>query len=212
MSGPKVVVADYGAGNLYSVCRALEALGAAVTLSDRPTAAAAADRLLVPGVGAFADCIEGLKRQGLEEPVRRHAEAGKPLLGICVGAQMLLDAGEEFGETPGLGMIPGRCVAIPATGADGAPHKMPHIGWAPLQASGDWQGTVLGRSRPGDAVYFVHSFHAEPANPEHLLATVDYNGRSIAAAIGRENVQGLQFHPERSARVGLDILSAWLAL
>ena len=124
-----VTVIDYGVGNLLSVSRALEHCGAQVDLADNPAQIARAHRLVLPGVGAFKDGMDGLRERALVEPIRQYASGGRPLLGICLGMQLLLDVSEEFGAHEGLGLIPGRVAAIPATTADGVPHKIPHIGW-----------------------------------------------------------------------------------
>ncbi|WP_029008261.1 imidazole glycerol phosphate synthase subunit HisH [Azospirillum halopraeferens] len=214
MSSATVTVFDYGLGNLYSVCRALEHVGADVRLVDSPPAAGTVERLVVPGVGAFGDCVAGLRRRGMFDAVREHAATGRPFLGICVGMQMLFEVGEEFGEHEGLGLIPGRVAAISATGADGTPHRLPHIGWAPLVRPGgaSWEGTPLAAVEPGESVYFVHSFQALPTHPDHCAAVYDYDGLPVTAAVRNGAVFGTQFHPERSGPVGLRILSRFLEL
>lgn len=213
MPAIQVTVLDYGLGNLFSVCRALEHCGADIRVTDRPIPADSIERLVVPGVGAFADCINGLKRQHLFDTVLRFATTGRPLLGICVGMQMLFDSSEEFGNHQGLGLIPGHVRAIPATGNDGRPHRLPRIGWSPLDLAGEaTQGGLLANIRPGQAVYFVHSFMAVPENDRDRSATYDYDGQTITAAIQRDNLHGVQFHPERSGPVGLSIISRFLHL
>ena len=210
-----MTVVDYGIGNLLSVARAFEHCGAEVDLSRDPRAVEAAGRLVVPGVGAFGDCMAALRSLHLVEPIRAHAASGRPWLGICVGMQMMVDAGEEFGEHEGLGLIPGRCVPIPGTTAAGLSHKIPHIGWNALEVSGGsgaWSGTLLADTAPGTAVYFVHSFAAEPRDPRHRLADADYNGRRIPAALRRDNLVGTQFHPEKSGPAGHAMIRAFLAL
>ena len=209
------LVVDYGVGNLLSVRRALEACGATVTMSKDPAEIAAADRLLVPGVGAFGNCVDKLRSHGLIEPIKAFADSGRPLLGICVGMQMLLDHSEEFGRHQGLGLMAGRVAPVPPTDEEGQPHKIPHIGWNPLLSPNngcDWQGTILQDLNGGEEVYFVHSFAALPEDPADRLADCHYGGHPIAAAIGRELVFGCQFHPEKSGPVGLRILSRFLAL
>ncbi len=210
-----VLLVDYGVGNLLSVRRALEACGAHVEMSGAPEAVAAAERLVLPGVGAFGNCVQTLRRYGLYEPILHYAESGRPLLGICVGMQMLLDYSEEFGRHEGLGLIPGHVAAVPAVGSNGRPHKIPHIGWNRLgrPANGlDWSGTILEGRSGEEEVYFVHSFTAVPARCEHRLADSDYDGQPISAVIGRDRIFGCQFHPEKSGPVGLSILSRFLSL
>lgn len=211
---PRVTVVDYGMGNLFSVRRALEHCGAAVTLSDRHEDVSAAGRLVLPGVGAFADGMLGLRQRGLVEPIKRFAALGRPLLGICLGMQMLLSRSEEFGEHEGLDIIPGTVVAISPTCTDGQLRKIPHIGWNALiwpEGRQSWQRTPLQEVTPGEYVYFVHSFVARPTDPGHRIADCLYGGTPISAAIGRENVFGCQFHPEKSGGVGLKVLKSFLA-
>ncbi len=211
----KVLLVDYGVGNLLSVRRALEACGATVEMSGAPEAVEAAERLVLPGVGAFGNCVQTLARYGLIEPIVRFAESGRPFLGICVGMQMLLDYSEEFGRHQGFGLIPGHVAPVPAVGSDGRPHKIPHIGWTRLgrPANGlDWGGTILEHLSGEEEVYFVHSFTAVPERPEHRLADSDYDGQRISAVIGRDRIFGCQFHPEKSGPVGLSILSRFLSL
>ena len=212
MSAPSVAVVDYGVGNLYSVRRALEHCGASVNLAATAADVEAADRRLLPGVGAFADGMAGLRERGLIESIKRFARSQKPLLGICLGMQMLASVSEEFGEHTGLGLIPGRVVPIPRTGTDGKSRKVPHIGWSALTApaSVDWRGTLLEDSPQGTAVYLVHSFHAVPDEASHVLAQCSYGGHSIVAAVRSGNVSGCQFHPEKSGPAGLQMLSAFL--
>lgn len=212
MSAMQVTVIDYGIGNLYSVRRALEYCGAEVTLSADPAQIGAAAHLVLPGVGAFGDGMLGLKERGLVEPILSHAKSGRPLLGICLGMQMLSTVSDEFGEHEGLGLIPGRVVALSPVDADGRPHKIPYIGWSALTApaSVDWRGTLLEDSPQGTAVYLIHSFHAVPDEASHVLAQCSYGGHSIVAAVRSGNVSGCQFHPEKSGPAGLQMLSAFL--
>ena len=210
-----VAVVDYGVGNLLSVCRAFEACGSKVDLTGSPTSIRAAERLVVPGVGAFGDCMEELRQRGLIQPILDYVAAGAPVLGICVGMQMMMRIGEEFGEHKGLGLASGRVQAIPNTTSDGLPHKIPHIGWsALLKPTPDtvWDGTILDGIPAQSTCYFVHSFTANPSDDKVRLADCDYNGRRISAAIRIGNVYGTQFHPEKSGEIGLRILRNFLAL
>lgn len=213
----KVTVLDYGIGNLLNVVRALTHCGAQVTVIDQPTPEAAqAPRLVLPGVGAFGDGMAELRARGFDDLVKRYADTGRPFLGICVGMQMLFDASVEMapsgGEHPGLGLLPGRVLPVPPQGADGLPHRIPHIGWRSLQPDQPWAGSILADVQPGERVYFVHSFAPVPGDAGHRLATVNYDGVPVCAAVRRDNVYGCQFHPERSAGVGLGILRSFLAL
>lgn len=209
----EVAVIDYGVGNLLSVSRALEHCGARVTITSDAAAILAAGRVVLPGVGSFADGMAALRIGDLDAVVRQVAATGTPLLGICLGMQMLLDKSEEFGITDGLGLIPGHVVKIPAMTTTGEPHKIPHIGWNELVFSAQrdsWQDCLLSDVEPGKSVYFVHSFMAEPASPEHRLADCRYGGIPISAVVKRDNVIGCQFHPEKSGEVGLRILKNFL--
>lgn len=213
MSHPEVTVIDYGIGNLLSVQRGLEHCGAKVKISSDPKAIESATRVVLPGVGAFAVGMEELGRRGLESAVREVADRGAPILGICLGMQLLLDESDEFGTTAGLGLIPGRIIPVPAVDANGLPQKIPHIGWSSLvmpPGRATWLGTILSAVNCGDAAYFVHSYMACPDNANHRLADCLYGGIPIAAAISRDNVLGCQFHPEKSGEVGLRILREFL--
>ena len=211
----KVTVIDYGLSNLLSVRHALEHCGAEVELTGDPAAVLAAGALVLPGVGAFRDGMQGLERLGLIGPIRQKAAAGTPLLGICLGMQMLFDQSEEFGSWQGLGLVPGKVVRIPAEAADGARQKVPHIGWEGLLPAGgraDFAGTVLSGVRPGGECYFIHSYEAKPADEADRLADAMYGGRRVCAAVQRGNVVGAQFHPEKSGPVGLAILEGYLGM
>lgn len=209
MSVPDVVMIDYGVGNLLSVQRGLEHCGARVTLTSDPERILAARRVVLPGVGAFGDAMQALERLGLVSVIRELAHHQTPLLGICLGMQLLLEESEEFGITHGLGLIPGRVIPVPTLTLIGETQKIPHIGWSamyPSSASRGWNGTVMQDNRSGEAAYFVHSFMAVPLNPEHRIADCVYGGHRIAATIGRGQITGCQFHPEKSGEVGLKIL------
>lgn len=205
-----VAVVDYGSGNLLSVQRAFQHAGGQVVLADTPKAIAAADRLVLPGVGAFADGIGGLQAAGLMEAILEFARTGRPVLGICLGMQMLATEGEEFGHHSGLDLIAGRVVPIPGTAANQTPLKSPHIGWADLHLAPGRTGYDAAGIVEGDAVYLVHSYHLEPAREADLLAHCVFGGRRITAAVASGNVVGFQFHPEKSGQVGLRMLEAFL--
>lgn len=213
MRTSEVAIIDYGMGNLLSVRRGLEHCGATVVVTADPDVILSAPRVVLPGVGAFIDGMHGLRREGLDTVVREVAARGTPLLGICLGMQMLLDESEEFGNTTGLGLIPGQVIAIPTTTTEGRPQKIPHIGWNALTVPvghKSWEETLLQKVKPGEAAYFVHSFMANPTDQSHRIADCIYGGRPVAAAIQRDNVFGCQFHPEKSGEVGLTILRQFL--
>lgn len=206
------IVVDYGVGNLRSVTRAVAHCGFTPVLSPDAAEIENCERLILPGVGAFGSCIGALRERGLADPVLRVIDSGRPVLGICVGMQMLLESSEEFGSHQGLGRIPGKVLPVPPAGADGKPHKIPHIGWAALEPSSqDWAGTIFDGLKAGDACYFVHSFVAVPSN-DNVLATADYDGHKLCAAVRAGNVYGVQFHPEKSGTIGLRIVKNFLNL
>jgi imidazole glycerol-phosphate synthase subunit HisH len=208
-----ITVVDYGAGNLLSVQRALEKCGATVQFATSAADIASASRLVLPGVGAFADGMAGLRERGLVDELRKFGASGRPMLGICLGMQLLMTESEEFGVHVGLDLIAGRVVPIPRTAIDGRPHKIPHIGWSALQIPPGlqaWSDGILADVRPGEAVYLVHSFAVMPQLATHRLADCDYNGRTICAALRMGNLYGCQFHPEKSGLVGLKILSRFI--
>jgi imidazole glycerol-phosphate synthase subunit HisH len=203
----RVVVIDYGLGNLHSVVKALRHEGAEVVVSQEPSEVRGADRLVLPGVGAFRDGMEGLRSRNLVEPVLEFAATGRPFLGICLGMQLLLGESEEFGHHVGLGIIPGKVVLIPR--APG--RKVPHIGWNRIQPAGSgWADTPLEPLEPGTMTYFVHSYTAVPARDEDRLADADHAGFRISAAVRKANVVGTQFHPEKSGSAGLLVLARYL--
>jgi glutamine amidotransferase len=209
MTPLEVVVIDYGAGNLLSVQRAFEQCGARVYVTAEPNKILAASRVVLPGVGAFRNGMYALEKLGLVETLQELAFRKTPLLGICLGMQLLLEVSEEFGVTKGLGLIEGRVIPVPNLTSKGSKLKIPHIGWSALNPSQDvtnWNKTLMKNNRSGEAAYFVHSFMAVPTNPAHRIADCLYGGNLIAATIGAEQITGCQFHPEKSGEVGLKIL------
>lgn len=210
----KVTIADYGSGNVASVYRGFAHCGAEVVLTNDLGLIESAERLVVPGVGAFGEAMLRIRDLGFRDAICQFARKERPFLGICVGMQLMMDLSEEFGRHEGLGIVPGEVRAIPSSGSSGKPHKIPHIGWTTLHAPGgkSWQGTLLEKMSPDDSVYFVHSFTAWPKNEADRLADADYDGCRIAAVIARGSVYGCQFHPEKSGPAGLKILGSFLAL
>ena len=209
----KVTVIDYGLSNLRSVQNAFAHCGAETLLTSSVADVRAAEALVLPGVGAFRDGMAGLERLGLVEVIRQKAAEGTPLLGICLGMQMLFDESEEFGTYPGPGLIPGQVVKIPDTDAQGNPQKVPHISWDPLLPAGghtDFAGTVLAGVTPGQECYFIHSYEAKPAHEADRLADTRYGGRNVCAVAAHGSVVGCQFHPEKSGPVGLSIISQFI--
>jgi len=201
-----IAIVDYGVGNLFSLKSSLEAVGAEVTVTSDPAVLEKADKLLLPGVGAFADAAQKLRDTGLGQRITELARAGKPLLGICLGMQLLFDKSLEFGEHPGLGLIPGTVRPIAQVIPQGL--KIPHIGWNALNFTK--KSPLFSRIREGDFVYFVHSFYAADCDGA-VIATAEY-GAALTAAVAKGNVFGCQFHPEKSGAVGLEILRAFAQL
>jgi imidazole glycerol-phosphate synthase subunit HisH len=193
-----LAILDYGMANLRSVQKAFERHGHAAQIIATPDEVRRADRLVVPGVGAFQDAIALLNRTGLADAIREHARAGKPLLGICLGLQLFMEIGHEDGTHQGLGLIAGQCVRFTV---DAPPHnlKVPHMGWNALSIA---RPAPLFKGLPANPyVYFVHSYHAVPTDPSVIAATVDYGG-PIVAALWKDNVMATQFHPEKSQELG----------
>jgi glutamine amidotransferase len=199
---PHVAVLDYGIGNLRSAEKAFHRVGADARLTADPVQVAAADAVVLPGVGNFGRCMEALRASGLEDVARDAVVSGRPFLGICVGMQMLFDASEESPGTAGLGVLAGTVRWLPAT------VKRPQIQWNALEIVRP--SPLLATVPDGAWMYFVHSLHAVPADPGIVVATCDYGG-PVTAAVERGNVAAVQFHPEKSARAGLALLAAWAA-
>lgn len=198
-----VAIVDYGVGNLFSLKSSFAAIGAEVTVTADPEVLRSADRIILPGVGAFGDAAAKLRATGLDAVLKELAAAGKPLMGICLGMQLLLDKSYEYGEHEGLGLIPGS--VEPIANVIPGDLKIPHIGWNALNITGD--SPLWRYVNPGDCVYFVHSYYAAQCN--HVIATAEY-GAPLTAAVAKGNVCGCQFHPEKSGTVGLNILKAFV--
>jgi glutamine amidotransferase len=215
MTSKKIVVVDYGLGNLYSVQRALEHCGVKnICVSSSADDVSRADSLILPGVGAFEDGMRGLKALGLIDPIKYHSLEGKPLLGICLGMQLLATVSEEFGCHSGLSLIPGRVVRIKNQCKNGAQRKVPFIGWSTLNKTekAGFEDSILSVINSEMAVYLVHSYYFRPDQADNVLATYEYQGAQITAAIKRSNTYGFQFHPEKSGEAGLRLLEAFLYL
>jgi imidazole glycerol-phosphate synthase subunit HisH len=200
-----IAVVDYGRGNLFSLAQALKHVGADFEITADAGKVAVADKILLPGVGTFGDCMYHLKSRGLAEPVKAAAARGVSLLGICVGCQILLETGEEFGHQIGLGIVPGAVRRLP----DPAPHddnaiRIPNVGWRRLEIASS-KG-LFADTAPGTMMYFVHSFAPVPAEAAHIAATISFNGTRAAVAVQRGRVHGVQFHPEKSGPAGLALL------
>lgn len=209
---PQIALVDYGRSNLFSVQHALESINADVVITSDPEAVVAADKLIIAGVGAFGDGMDGLRRNNLIEAVREFVQQGKPLLGICLGMQLFFEEGEEFGLHAGLGLIPGRVVRLTAAATDGGKLKIPHIGWNRLLpptkhgAVGIWRRSgLLDGVEPGEFMYFVHSYIVAPDDRQVIAAETEYGVNRFCSVVIKDNIAGCQFHPERSGIAGLMI-------
>jgi imidazole glycerol-phosphate synthase subunit HisH len=208
-----VVVVDYGLGNIKSVQRGLEKVGATVLITSKPEDIASADHLVLPGVGAFEDGMKGLNDTGVVPAINEFVQTGKSLLGICLGMQMLLDQSEENGLHKGLGFIPGVVKAIPQQEDGTHVRKIPHVGWSSILYPDhcNWKTSILSGTHEGEYFYFVHSYMTVPHNSVNLLAQCEYENMRITAGIQRDNITGLQFHPEKSGESGLKILEKFVS-
>ena len=198
-----IAVVDYGVGNLFSLKSSLELIGAESVVTSDEAVLRSADKILLPGVGAFEDAAEKLRASGLADLLKELAAEGKPLLGICLGMQLLFEKSYEYGEHEGLGLIPG--AVCPIRDVIPEDYKIPHIGWNALKFRQD--SPLFANIREGDCVYFVHSFYAAGCD-DYVIATAGY-GAELTAAVAKGNVYGCQFHPEKSGNVGLAILKAF---
>lgn len=197
-----IAIIDYGVGNLFSLKSSFAAIGADTVVTGDPSIIRSAEKLVLPGVGAFGDAAALLKQNSLDKLVKEEALNGKPLLGICLGMQLLFEESHEFGRCPGLGLIPGK--VVPMEGVIPPDYKIPHIGWNALDFPQGKQPPLLRTVQAGDCVYFVHSFWADQCG-DACIATTEY-GAVLTAAVAHGNVMGCQFHPEKSGDVGLQIL------
>ena len=198
-----IAIIDYGVGNLFSLRSSLNKIGADTVVTADPAVIAKADKLILPGVGAFADAAKKLRDSGLDKVIKAEAAAGKPIMGICLGMQMLFEKSYEYGEHEGLGLLKG--AVVPMEGSIPANLKIPHIGWNALHFQKE--SPLFRYIKEGDCVYFVHSFYASSCE-DSLIATAEY-GKELTAAVVKDNVMGCQFHPEKSGDVGLNILRAF---
>lgn len=199
-----IAIVDYGVGNLFSLRSSFSYIGAETAVTGDPAVIRSAEKLILPGVGAFGDAADKLRRSGLDQVVIEQANAGKPLLGICLGMQLLFDKSYEYGEHEGLGLVPGQ--VRPISEVIPANLKIPHIGWNALHFRGE-KSPLFRYIRENDCVYFVHSFYGAGCG-ESTIAVAEY-GAELTAAVQRGNVFGCQFHPEKSGPVGLNILRAF---
>lgn len=201
---PMIAIIDYDMGNVRSVQKAFETVGASTSVTRDPAVIADASHVVLPGVGAFKDCMKNLAEYGLIDPIHKAVSSGKPFLGICLGLQLLFDEGMEFGLHKGLGVIKGRVVRFPAMkDREGAEMKVPHMGWNSIDKKKE--SALLEGVADGSYVYFVHSYYALPADDSVILTTTGY-GIDFTSSIQKDNVMACQFHPEKSQKTGLKIL------
>ena len=199
-----MAIVDYGFGNLRSVARACEHVGMQSRITSDPEAVERADGVILPGIGAFGDAMDALRRLGLVD-VLRHVASERPLMGVCLGAQLLQQESAEFGCHEGLGILDGAVAELPRRTPSGARIKVPHVGWTAIDPVRSWNDTMLAGVHPGDSLYFTHSFYLVPADPSIVLSTSVYGDVSFCSSYQRANVFGCQSHPERSGASGLQI-------
>jgi glutamine amidotransferase len=206
MSKSRVVLVDYGVGNLLSVSRAFSSFGEHVIVSSDSKVIASADKIILPGVGAYKNAMSALFSLNLVDVLKEAALQNKSILGICLGMQLLLSESEEFGQSDGLDLIDGKVKKIPSTFQGDASIKIPHIGWSAISTKGDSSEKLLNNSMSNAMYYFVHSYYASPTNCSSVVATANYFGVEVPAIIRRGNIVGCQFHPEKSGPHGLNLL------
>jgi glutamine amidotransferase len=211
----KITIIDYGLNNLKSVSRAFEKVGREVDIVTYGGDIGNPDALVLPGIGAFGDAMSELSDREFISEINTHVEAGKPMLGICLGMQLLFSGSEEIEYHRGLDLIPGKVVYFPpADKVEIEDYKIPQVGWNEIRPAADvdnhsWDGTLLAQTEPGTDVYFVHSLYPEPENAEDVLAVSEYGNETFPAVVQHESVIGTQFHPEKSGIDGIDIISAF---
>lgn len=213
MKNDKIIaIVDYGLGNLYSLTKAVKFFTPNVIITDNSDIIKKASAIILPGVGAFAAGMQGLKKRNLIDPIKNFAKSGKPMLGICLGAQLMLSKGFEFGEHDGLAIIPGIVEIFPESVAN--KNKIPHIGWNQIYPPKNvkWKEGLFYKDLDQANVYFVHSYIMTPDNPNNIIALTEYGGLKFCAATKKDNIYGTQFHPEKSGPIGLTILENFIKI
>lgn len=209
MKNPKISIVDYGVGNLGSLLNAFKHFGCDARLTTSAKTIKESDAVVLPGDGSFKWGMGGLKSRHLSNTIKEFAKTKKPLLGICLGAQIMMTLGYEFGKSNGLDLIGGKVVKFPRLAQ---PAKIPHIGWSAIESGKAWKGTILDSVKSGSEVYFVHSFILEVDKKSEILATSTYGGVKFVSVVRCGNIYGCQFHPEKSGEVGLGIIKNFIAL
>ena len=203
----KIAIIDFQLGNLFSVIQACNHFGFSPVVSSNPKEVESADALILPGVGAFAEAMKNLRENGLDEVITAAVIQGKPLMGICLGMQLLFEGSNEFGTEKGLGLLPGKILKIPAQPG----RKIPQIGWNKIEPAGiSWKNTPLNHLHEGEFMYFVHSYYCLPDSESDCLCLTDYEGFEYCSAVFKNNIFATQFHPEKSGPAGLGIYKNWL--
>ena len=208
MSNQKIIILDYGVGNVLSLSRAIKKCEKTAILTNDLNKIKEATHIFLPGVGAFKNGMRGLNIRNLVDPIKTHVDQDKPFLGICLGMQMMLNKSYEYGEVEGLNLIEGEVIKIPDRNSANEKHKIPHIGWNEIK----YNNNIDNKVSDNDSVYFVHSYMANCKNKENVIASTNYNGIKIEAIIKNKNAYGYQFHPEKSGDVGLEILNNFINL
>ncbi len=207
----KIAVIDYGIGNVRSILGAFENQGADVFLTNNKDEILKSDGLVLPGVGAFSHGMENLISYGLVDVIKEYAALDRPLMGICLGMQLLFEESEEFGKTEGLGLILGKVVKLPTK--DHQNEKLPHVSWNELNSNkAPWENTILADTEEGSDMYFVHSFVAQPRDSYNILSLTEYSNYHFCSSVKKGNIYGCQFHPEKSGPNGLNIIDNFIRM
>jgi len=213
MSQAKIAIVDYQLSNLYSVKHACDFVGLNTKITSKNTEISKADAIILPGVGAFGDAMINLNKLGLTKTIKNFVKTGKPMMGVCLGLQLLFTESEEFGQHQGLDLIPGKVIKFPAENDDGEKIKVPHMGWNKIYAKkkdqSNWQGTPLEKNKQEEYMYFVHSYFVKPNDKKVILSLTNYSGLEYCSSLKKNNIFAVQYHPEKSGSAGLKIYKQW---